>query len=315
MKGRHVIYINGRQYDAISGLPVAHDASQSATQQAPAKAPAATRPAAKPHHHAPHRSVTLRRDLVKKPVAPAHAQPSHKQHAHVAKSPAISRFAPHPTREHATHHSTQAVSPVVHAAQTRASAITHQLTLDRHHSRTLKEHLIAERIQHASPNTTRPGETALHRKPLSTSVVLAACFGIMLLGAYVSYSNMPNLSVRVAAMQAGVNASFPGYTPNGYHFAGPVAFDDGKVKLNFSANGGNVHYNILQQKSSWDSQSVLDKLVSSQTKDYDINESQGLRVYTYGNNEAAWVSRGVLYTLTGNAPLKTDQLLRIANSL
>lgn len=125
---------------------------------------------------------------------------------------------------------------------------------------------------------------------------------------------MPNLSVRVAAAQAGVDAQYPSYTPSGYRFDGPVAFSNGKVHLSFRANGGDEEYNISQQKSSWDSQAVLDNYVAAATDNYDVNDTQGLTIYTYNNN-AAWVNRGVLYTITGDAPLKTEQVVRIATSL
>jgi hypothetical protein len=84
--------------------------------------------------------------------------------------------------------------------------------------------------------------------------------------------------------------------------------------LTFSANGGTSNYKINQQKSSWDSQAVLDNYVAAKTDTYDVNDTQGLTVYTYGNN-AAWVNHGVLYTISGNAPLKTEQVVKIATSL
>jgi hypothetical protein len=41
---------------------------------------------------------------------------------------------------------------------------------------------------------------------------------------------------------------------------------------------------------------------------------RGLTVYTYGS-KAAWVNGGILYTLNGNAPLNSDQILKIASSM
>ena len=143
---------------------------------------------------------------------------------------------------------------------------------------------------------------------------MAASFAIMLLGGYLSYINMPHLSVRVAAAQAGISASYPSYVPDGYRFYGPVAFSDGKVTLDFAANGGTTNYQISQKKTSWDSQAVLDNFVAAKTKDYAINSAGGLTVYTYGSN-AAWVDRGILYTIDGDAPLAPTQILHIAQSL
>ena len=39
---------------------------------------------------------------------------------------------------------------------------------------------------------------------------------------------MPTLSVRVAASQAGIDASYPSYRPDGYALNGPVTYGDGR---------------------------------------------------------------------------------------
>ena len=47
---------------------------------------------------------------------------------------------------------------------------------------------------------------------------------------------------------------------------------------------------------------------------YSTAETNGLTIYTFGQN-AAWVNGGILYTITGNAPLSADQIQHIATSL
>lgn len=331
MRGKHTIVINGRHYDAITGLPAetaeVAQASQVPVNHAPVKiteAPkkvdvthiAVSRPQVHHLQHAPLKSKTLRRDVVKRPTG-AHdkAAKNVAQHARVTKSPLVTKFAPHPvgvTAPVAT--KIQSVAPVPHVvAAAHHKSVARKHTPEALSSRELKDHLIKQQIDHAPAKANHKAHK-VKKAPLHVSSVMAACLGIMILGGYLSYINMPNLSVRVAASQAGINAEYPGYTPSGYQFDGPVSYSNGQVLLSFKATGGTTNYKINQQRSSWDSQAVLDNYIVAQTDEYDVNDTQGLTVYTYGNN-AAWVNKGVLYTISGDAPLRTEQVLKIATSL
>lgn len=324
MRGKHSIVINGRHYDAITGLPVV-TVSHAADKQESQPAAAAVKQVAVQHttprtsaNHVqlhPHKSKTLRRDIVKRPTGLHDSAAKHVPvRAHVTKSPHITKFAPHPVADVASPKVKQPVvapSHVVATAHHKAAVRTK--TPVAQSSRELKDHLIKQQLDNASTKAHH----ATHKKqraPLRISSVMAACFGVMVLGGYLSYINMPNLSVRVAASQAGINAQYPGYTPSGYRFNGPVSYSNGNVLLTFEATGGTTNYQITQQKSAWDSQALLDNYVVAQNDEYDVNDTQGLTVYTYDNN-AAWVNKGVLYTISGDAPLQTDQVLKIATSL
>ncbi len=321
MRGKQTIVINGKAYDALTGMPV-HDETPAQkstphTVAAPVKPSAAqaapehnTRTTGRNARHKPHRSTTLRRDIVNKPEG-KHVVASQQPRAHVSRSGMISKFAPHPSKPEPIISRSQPVSPIVASAHAKVAAHPTTTTVPRS-SRELKNHLIRQQIDNAPTHHAAPKKQ--RRAPLRVSSVMAACLGLMILGGYLSYINMPNLSVRVAAAQAGVNAKYPGYTPSGYRFDGPVAYSNGTVSLGFAANGGTASYEINQKKSNWDSQAVLDNFVVAQSDQYSVNDIQGLTIYTYENN-AAWVNRGVLYTISGNAPLRTDQVLKIATSL
>ena len=84
---------------------------------------------------------------------------------------------------------------------------------------------------------------------------------------------------------------------------------------NLAANAGPEGYTLSQTKSGWDSSAVLENYVSPKVGDnYMTNSVNGLTIYTYGPN-AAWVNDGILYTVSGDAPLSTDQVERIATSM
>lgn len=344
MRGKNTIIINGKVYDALTGLPVAAPDPVAPKRKAmadvqrrafsdigpaiPVKpAQAATRPSVKATnvHQTLKKSQTLRRDGVKAPIGQSNLRRK-PQLGHVEKSPRITKFAkfashPQPLKPVAKEAAlkTSAPAAISHTVtRAQATAARHQAAPERLSSRALKEKLIAERL--AAVETTqnkadKPARRSLFASRPRFASIVTACFALVILGGYLTYLNMPNLSVRVAASQAGIAASFPDYRPDGYRFDGPVAFAPGQVSISFKANGGNHSYTITEQSSSWDSQAVFDNLVAKASDGgYITNSQQGLTVYTFGNN-AAWVNGGILYTIDGDAPLSNEQLLNIAGSL
>jgi hypothetical protein len=145
--------------------------------------------------------------------------------------------------------------------------------------------------------------------------IASGSLAVMLIGAYFTYLSMPSLSTRVAAAQAGINAGYPSYRPTGYSLSGPVAFNQGTVSMKFAANAGPGSYTLQQARSGWDSSAVLSNYVEPKVGDqYTTTATNGLTIYTYGTS-AAWVNCGILYTISGDAPLSSEQVQRIATSL
>lgn len=349
MRGKNILVINGKVYDAVTGLPVAAPtpvSSPDVVAAVPVAAPMSTdvKPAVRARaplhatqaHHVTKKSATLRRDVLKKPVAKAQVGAARRKPAtgHVARSEAIQRFAPHPqplktaatpktstprlditpVKPHTKPVATHAIVAQKHALVAKPAAPKAQPQLS---SRALKEQLIAERLAKVD---TKPAKTPKQRSRLFSkqprvASLVTASFAIMVLGGYLTYLNMPGLSVRVAAAQADVAASFPDYHPDGYRFNGPVAYAPGQVAIEFKANGGTTGYTVTEQKSTWDSQAVYDNIVAKAADNsYVTNSQQGLTIYTF-KGDAAWVNKGILYTVHGDAPLSNEQLLRIAGSL
>lgn len=120
--------------------------------------------------------------------------------------------------------------------------------------------------------------------------------------------------MRVAASNAGINASFPGYKPDGYSLNGPITYAPGEVDINYRSNTSDGNFTLTQKSSNWDSQGVLDNYVRKQTSTYLTFQQRGVTVYTFAN-KAAWTNGGLLYTIDGDANLSSDQILRLATSL
>lgn len=142
-----------------------------------------------------------------------------------------------------------------------------------------------------------------------------AVLAVLLIGGFVTYRNMPNMALRIASSRAGFQASLPGYSPSGFRFAGPVAYSDGVIELEYASNSDDRAYSLTQKESAWDSQSLLDNYVENRTDDYLTFQERGLTVYVYDGSQATWVDRGIWYTIEGDSNLTTEQLLKIASSL
>jgi len=348
MRGKQTLVINGKVYDAVTGLPVAAPEKKAVVAEAKVvkPAPVAAVPAAAETSHVRHakharnahssakKSATLHRQFLAKPADAHHVGAARRkpEAGHVERSPQISKFAAHPQpivkpaqhkavapRLDITPVKTKPAAIVAQKHALVAPAASTEKSSPALSTRSVKEQLIADRLATVdAPATTTHAKKkrgGLFAKTPRRLSLVTASFAVMVLGGYFTYLNMPALSVRVAAAQADVAASFPDYNPDGYRFNGPVAYAPGQVAIDFVANGGTSKYTVTEQKSTWDSQAVYDNIVAKASDDsYVTNSQQGLTIYTF-TGEAAWVNKGILYTISGDAPLSNEQLLRIAGSL
>lgn len=310
------ITINGQQYNAVTGLPV-KEGHSSSTHNTDATERRHHTPATNLHSTA-QRSVTLHRKSLKKPT---HRIVGHAPHSRTISDihPGVRRFAPHPV---------DAVKPKpAPVVETAPVVRTHPIVARAHErsaakARTLSAHIPSaserkeEAVAHAVANTHKQKPLRSRIQPRQrVTAILSATFALVLLGGYFTYLNMPSLSVRVAAAQAGIDAGYPNYRPDGYSLTGPVTYADSRVSMLFKSNSGTQNFTINQTKSSWNNEAVLDNYVTPRAgSNYIPYSERGLTIYTFDDN-AAWVNGGILYTIEGNAPLSSEQIRRIATSL
>ncbi len=143
---------------------------------------------------------------------------------------------------------------------------------------------------------------------------MAAVTAIVIMGSYIWLQNYPKLAIQSAGQRAGLAAELPTYIPSSYHLS-RTDTAPGLVTLNFTSPSNEGALKIAQQKTNWDSNSLLDNFVAPQSPDYSTIEGQGLTIYLYGQNQAAWVNRGIRYTIEGASRLSREQILKIAYSL
>lgn len=323
MTSKDPITINGQPYDPVTGLPL--DGSQSQRVEVKKVKTHTEQDHSDTHHrsashalHAkPQRSMTLHRKATKKPMREI-IKRSTPVHVSTTAHQDVRKFAPHPV-DAITPKKVMDVAPAAHQP--------HPMVVRAHAKSEAKAQTLSSHLPTASEKKEHAIKSAVakttKRKPLRQrmrpqqriAAVLTATFALVLLGGYLTYLNMPMLSVRVAAAQAGINAGYPDYRPDGYALSGPVMYTDGAVSMSFKANAGEQAFTINQTKSSWNSDAVLDNYVAPRAgSDYTPYAQNGLTIYTFNDN-AAWVNGGILYTIEGDAPLSSEQIRRIATSL
>lgn len=136
---------------------------------------------------------------------------------------------------------------------------------------------------------------------------------MVVLTGYVTYLNYPNLTLRVAANRANIEAAMPGYIPSGYSFSGPIAHSPGQLVINFQDKAGNI--SLSQSETRWDSQSLLENKIRLSASTYDTYRENGLTIYTYDGRYAAWINSGILYEIESENELNPDEIIRMASSL
>ena len=139
----------------------------------------------------------------------------------------------------------------------------------------------------------------------------AAVFAIV----YFVNLNAPNISLKVAAMQTGIEASYPAYVPRDYSLS-DITSESGKITLNFKNSATGEGFSLVEEKSSWDTNALLNNYVRKEyNEDYTVIKEQGLTIYI-SNGDAAWVNGGIIYKLrAATNSLTKKQIKSIAVSL
>lgn len=314
------VSINGRKYDKHTGMPL-DDVVENGTKRNHAAS----------LHRRMNRSQTLDRRYVKRKIETP--QPKAEEikadtpvsvSQHTAKAAPvvhkISKFAKSPSIGKNIDGIGPITHPIVRSVHAKRAATQQPVTAKQTHkpSDVIKSEAINEALASApSHHRERHKEPKSSRSQRRGRIATLATAGtaLLLLGGYFTYLNMPNLSVRVAAARAGIDASYPSYRPSGYSISGPVAYDNGKVQMKFTSNGSPQSFMLAQERSGWDSAAVLEDYVLPKAGDnYSVTSEGGLTIYSWNGN-AAWSSGGILYTVSGDSNISPDQIRHMAVSM
>lgn len=177
-------------------------------------------------------------------------------------------------------------------------------------------------IHEATSHTQKQIKKLTRRQKLSNKLKIstrtlnlaAGSLAAALLVGFIAYQNVPNLSMQVATARSGVQGSLPGYKPAGYGLNGPIQYQQGQIVINFKSHTDNRAFQVTQNTSQWNSETLLENFVATDDRTYQTVQHNGKTIYIYGEN-ATWVDGGVWYRVEGESALNSDQLLRIASSL
>lgn len=353
-KDAPVIVINGNQYDALTGQLIG-SVKNLAKKAAPphqnltidgfvkSAADRGRRPAQAVHKGA-QRSRTLMRGLVRKPAPAAQAKQTRPEVKHPASQPnmerlnraqstpkdaRVSRFgvvkslssAPAKvldlTKVTASRRPAKMPASAPAAVRTMPSMVT---SASHHQLERLLDHALMNASAHKQALLGSRGRrrnwlgAGLMPRWLAVGATLAVA---LVIAAFVTWNNVPQVAVRVASIGSDIKASVPDYVPVGFSFEGPLALNDNSVTMKFKSNADpNRNYSIVQKNSDWDSASLLANYLEPEAQTYQTSKVKGATVYIFGEqNNATWVDSGKWYTIKDNANLNTDQLLKIAESL
>ncbi len=303
----NIVIIKGRRYDSTTGLPLPDDprpvpAPPTVIQNLAHKSEIIMKTAQKPIN----RGVLLARKV-------GHTMD-------IARNKSVSHFTPKSaTRpEQSTASKTKPdIGPIRHpmidkVEKTRdAIRLSAQKTNITKSLQDRKEEAIAAAFKRADD---APKEHHTKKRSFKYVNIFSVSFIAVIVIGYLVYMYMPSFSVHIASARVGINATYPEYCPDGYSLSGPVTYNNKEVIINFHANTGDRKFTIKQSKSSWDSSAVRAQAEKDSDNQVTTTSEKGLTIFSYGNT-AVWVNGGILYTITGDAPLSGDQIRRIATSL
>ena len=315
MTKNDTITVNGQSYDKQTGLPVSTPAPGRPARQTPNHRPATSL------HGGAQKSKTLRRTPPKKPqpdiTSPMVARRPQRRSLDIARHPEVKKIAPAPARTPESPDIAPRAHPHVEKANQHIAAKKTAQHPAPHRPMTPKETKDAEiaRALDSAPTKKekRPKKQRSHRHKKIRRISLISISIAIVLGAII-WINLPALSVHFAATQTGVAAAIPHYTPDGFRLRLPIQTNDNQVTITYTATNGDTSFILQQSNSSWNSDAVRAMVEEDSKGGFLTSRDRGITVYTYNGN-AAWVNRGILYTIEGDAGLSSDAIMRIANSL
>ncbi len=275
-------------------------------------------------HNITQKSQAIYRQAIKQPVS--QIKPFVRKVGHsmdIARSKSVAHFTPHPIHTpinkpnpvkkqfdiNPTRHHLAAKADL---RRTLVANVAPQATINAPLNVSAKEQMIAQAFDQLDKTQKTNTVNLKNRYKLIRNLV----FGLILILAigYFIFINIPTISVAVASNQSGIKASYPQYLPEGYSLNNPVSYSNGQVSLSFHSNTSNKTFVIAESKSSWDSSAVKNKVNKDSNGLFVTTQENGLTIYTYDDN-ATWVNGGILYSISGDAPLSRSQIRRIATSL
>ena len=165
------------------------------------------------------------------------------------------------------------------------------------------------------PKNTKVAKKSIHKKSTRLAFAFFCSAAVVASLFFIAQTNMPDISVRVAAMQTGIQASYPSYIPREYRLSSVYTTQDNSVAMDF-IGPNQAKFILSEEKLPWDSNALLNRYVKNKWgENYDSIREQGITIYISGSN-AAWVNAGIVYKITNlQGELTKKQIKNIVTSL
>jgi hypothetical protein len=151
-------------------------------------------------------------------------------------------------------------------------------------------------------------EFGLKRMALALVVAMVLMAGAI----YVIDASTPDPSLKVIALQGGIEAVYPEYVPRGYVLS-DITSENSKVIMNFKNVDEGAEYSLIEEVVGVDGEKTLNEYIKS-TFGLDctrIDEQD--RIVYISNNGAAWVDGEILFKLEiTSGSLTRKQIITIA---
>ena len=165
------------------------------------------------------------------------------------------------------------------------------------------------------PKNVKAVKKSIHKKSTRLAFALFCSTAVVASLFFIAQTNMPDISVRVAAMQTGIQATYPSYIPREYRLSGVYTTQDNSVAMDFTGPN-QAKFTLTEEKLPWDSNALLNRYVKTKWgENYDSVREQGITIYISGSN-AAWVNAGIVYKINNfQGELTKKQIKNIVTSL
>ena len=247
-------------------------------------------------HRTVQKSSTLSRKYVRKPVSARKTTAAKTAKATIAPKTAKTTKTPKAPKI-----TTSAVSPEMTAAAAKDRAVKSAL-----------------RSVATMNEVEEPVEKVLPKKKHGRRILLALACSAATVAALVAFVhiNMPDISVKVAAIQSGIEAAYPTYVPRGYQLSGVVSGEENKLTMRFENPSDSSSFTLSEERSTWDSTALLNNYVKTEfSGSYVTLREQGITIYVDAY-KATWVNGGLLYSIVAEGkPLTKEQIRNLVTSL
>ncbi len=199
--------------------------------------------------------------------------------------------------------------------QNKANSLNHKTTYPKVSKKVTQEKAAKSAMRSvAKMNDNTPKMKTKHKPHRIALAALCSAITVFALFFFVQ-TNMPDITVKVAAMQTGIDAAYPSYIPRNYALDTVTSEKDGSITMTFRGPDESS-FTLTEEKSTWDSTALLNNFVKGNySADYTTLRERGVTVYI-DRGSATWVNGGLLYKTTSQGKnLSKEQIINLVSSL